>query len=151
MYRLLKLWIYNNSCWERHVWRDVTLCIMPYIGYWINTVKIQYIAVRIFQTPITAVNSDCTDRHLHTHLAINWAWWFIKNQNLSIYLKRNNHNHMLFALTIRPLKYVLQTDSLFTTIINLDHPLVSQIVFPCPKRRHSFNYKAKQDEIIRRH
>lgn len=60
--------------------------------YWINTVKMQYIAVRIFQTPITAVNSDCTDRHLHAHLAPNWAWWFTKNQNLSIYLKRNNHS-----------------------------------------------------------
>ena len=49
------------------------------------------------------------------------------------------------------LKYVLQTDNLFTSIINLNHSLVSQIVFPCPKRRHSFKYKAKQDEIIRRH
>ena len=54
---------------------------------------------------------------------------------------------MLCALTIGSLKYVLQTDSLFTKIINLYHSLVSQIVFPCPKRRHSFNYKAKQDEI----
>ena len=65
---------------------------------------------------------------------------------------------MLCALTIGSLKYVLQTDSLFTKIINLNHSLVSQIVFPCPKRRHSFNYKAKRqkaknykDEIIRRH